>query len=58
MSVAASGVAVQVAQTRITMAQNMIKANAQADRQVADILTQAAEAGAKAASSGRVNIVV
>lgn len=58
MSVAASGVAVQVAQTRITMAQNMIKSNAQAERQVADILTQAAEAGAQAASSSRVNIVV
>lgn len=58
MNVAASGVSTQVAQTRIAMTQSMIKQNAQAERQVANILTQAAEAGQKAAESGRVNIVV
>lgn len=57
---AASGVTMQLAQTKIALTQNMIKANAQSERQIVDILTQSAEAGAKAAasSSGRVNIVV
>jgi|GEM_PF-6995433 len=58
MNVAASGVAVQIAQTRTVMAQDMIKANAQAERRIVDILTQAAEAGAKIASSHSINIIV
>lgn len=58
MDISASAAATQLATQRVSFAQSQIKQNAQAERQVADILTQAAEAGAQASSSSKVNIVV
>lgn len=59
MDIAAAGVATQIATQKTAFAVSQIKQNAQAERQVADILVQAAEAGANLASSGnRVDITV
>ena len=58
MDIATSGIATQLASQKIAFTQSQIKQNAQAERQVADILTQAAEAGSNAASSKKVDILV
>lgn len=58
MDIATSGIATQLASQKIAFTQSQIKQNAQAERQVADILTQAAEAGSSAASSKKVDILV
>ena len=58
MNIAASGVATQLASQKVAFAQTQIKQNAESERQVANILTQAADAGSKAASSAKVDILV
>lgn len=62
MSIEAAGVATQLASQKIAFTQSQIKQNVQQERQVADILTQAADSAQQAATSngrgGNVNIVV
>ena len=54
MNIASSGVATQIATQKTQFVQSQIKQNAQTEGQIADVISQAAENGAKAAnSSGR-----
>lgn len=57
MDVNASSIAMQTAVARQNAAMGFIKQNIDAQGQMANILTQAAEQGAAAASGGRGNIV-
>ena len=57
-AIANSGIAVQQNLTRQAIATEVLRASANADQQVANILSEAVEAGAQATRGQNVNIVV